>query len=301
MSTTFQQQAASLPIECVARRPLHLLDRRRQYSRLLRNGILASKTPDAHGNRWEVTTDTQSHVRGASPRGLFFTVQRSTLKNHSLGRTCIASTGIPVGTSTEVRYTEDVRNAVQMLYSISSSKLHHTSGQWCIVTSNFLLFNIIIYRVSHNLLYSFTINSLHKKKHHKHPPSTYICHASVGTASQTSYICYKAVGLLPLAKNALHSSSNNNMLAELLWTRGVRGRVQGEHVDQFIIIILQCQKWIMTESGSANWNFQMYRHSVDQFIIILQCQKWIMTESGSANWNFQMYRHNGIILNQIIF
>ena len=32
-------------------------------------------------------------------------------------------------------------NAVQMLYSISSSKLHHTSGQWFIVISNFLLFN----------------------------------------------------------------------------------------------------------------------------------------------------------------
>ena len=46
-------------------------------------------------------------------------------------------------------------NAVQMLYSISSSKLHHTSGQWCIVTSNFLLFNIIIiYCLSHNLLSS---------------------------------------------------------------------------------------------------------------------------------------------------
>ena len=82
-------------------------------------------------------------------------------------------------------------NAVQMLYSISSSKLHHTSGQWCVVTSNFLLFNIIImYCLSHNLLCSFTINSLQNKTHHKHPPSTYICHASVGTASQTSYICY---------------------------------------------------------------------------------------------------------------
>ena len=55
-------------------------------------------------------------------------------------------------------------NAVQMLYSISTSKLHHTSGQWCIVTSNFLLFNIIIMHcLSHNLLCSFTINSLHKK------------------------------------------------------------------------------------------------------------------------------------------
>ena len=27
--------------------------------------------------------------------------------------------------------------------------------------------------------------------------------------------------------------------------------------------------------------------------IILQCQKWIMTEIESANWNFLMYRHNG--------
>ena len=55
-------------------------------------------------------------------------------------------------------------NAVQMLYSISSSKLHHTSGQWCIVISNFLLFNIIfMYCLSHNLLCFFTINSLHKK------------------------------------------------------------------------------------------------------------------------------------------
>ena len=56
-------------------------------------------------------------------------------------------------------------NAVKMLYSISSSKLHHTSGQCCIVTSNFLLFNniIIMYCLSHNLLCSFTINSLHKK------------------------------------------------------------------------------------------------------------------------------------------
>ena len=76
-------------------------------------------------------------------------------------------------------------NALKMLYSISTSKLHHTSGQWCIVISNFLLLNIIImYCLSHNLLCFFTINSLHKKTHHNHPPSTYICHASVGTASQ---------------------------------------------------------------------------------------------------------------------
>ena len=27
--------------------------------------------------------------------------------------------------------------------------------------------------------------------------------------------------------------------------------------------------------------------------IILWCQKWIITESESANWNFRMYRHNG--------
>ena len=27
--------------------------------------------------------------------------------------------------------------------------------------------------------------------------------------------------------------------------------------------------------------------------IILHCQKWIMTENESANWNFRMYRHNG--------
>ena len=27
--------------------------------------------------------------------------------------------------------------------------------------------------------------------------------------------------------------------------------------------------------------------------IILQCQKWSMTESESANWNFWMYRHDG--------
>ena len=88
-------------------------------------------------------------------------------------------------------------NAVQMLYSISTSKLHHTSGQWCIVTSNVLLFNIIIMHcLSHNLLCSFTINSLHKKNNHKHPPAL-ICHASVGTASQTSYICYLSSWVTP--------------------------------------------------------------------------------------------------------
>ena len=27
--------------------------------------------------------------------------------------------------------------------------------------------------------------------------------------------------------------------------------------------------------------------------IILWCQKWIITESEGANWNFQVYRHNG--------
>ena len=27
--------------------------------------------------------------------------------------------------------------------------------------------------------------------------------------------------------------------------------------------------------------------------IIFSCQKWIITESESANWNFQMYRHEG--------
>ena len=27
--------------------------------------------------------------------------------------------------------------------------------------------------------------------------------------------------------------------------------------------------------------------------ITLLCQKWIITESESANWNFRMYRHNG--------
>ena len=63
-------------------------------------------------------------------------------------------------------------NALQMLYSISSSKLHHTSEQWCIVISNFLLFNIIImYCLSHNLLCSFTINSLHKKTTISTPPA----------------------------------------------------------------------------------------------------------------------------------
>ena len=72
MSTTFEHQAASLPIECVARRLSRATTlarqlacaqavaiRRRQYSRLLRNDILASKTPDAHWNRPEVTTDAQ--------------------------------------------------------------------------------------------------------------------------------------------------------------------------------------------------------------------------------------------------
>ena len=56
MSTAFQQQAASLPIECVARRLSRATTlarqpacaqavaiRRRQYSRLLRNGILPLK------------------------------------------------------------------------------------------------------------------------------------------------------------------------------------------------------------------------------------------------------------------
>ena len=68
-------------------------------------------------------------------------------------------------------------NAVQMLYSFSSSKLHHTSGQWCIVTSNFLLFNIIImYCLSHN-----TINSLHKKPTISTPPALmqFICRHSI--------------------------------------------------------------------------------------------------------------------------
>ena len=27
-----------------------------------------------------------------------------------------------------------------------------------------------------------------------------------------------------------------------------------------LVIILQCQKWIMTENESVNWNFRMYRH-----------------------------------------
>ena len=156
MSTTFQQQPASLPIERVARRLSRATTlarqpvcaqavaiRRKQYSRLLRNGILASKTPDAQGNRRE---DTHSLLRSASPPGLFFTVQRSTLK-HNRGespsrlsviggallqerhssvrcacplsgiqrlslfgsRKCIAFTGIAVGTSTEVRYMEEAR------------------------------------------------------------------------------------------------------------------------------------------------------------------------------------------------
>ena len=91
-------------------------------------------------------------------------------------------------------------NAMQRLYSISSSKLHHTSGQWSILTSNFLLFKIIImYCLSHNLLCSFTISSLHKKTTISTLPRTYLCHASVGTASQTSvfnphYICFKQLG-----------------------------------------------------------------------------------------------------------
>ena len=63
MSTNFEHQAASLPIECVARRLFRATTlarqpacaqavaiRRKQYYRLLRNGIIASKTPDAHGN-----------------------------------------------------------------------------------------------------------------------------------------------------------------------------------------------------------------------------------------------------------
>ena len=28
-------------------------------------------------------------------------------------------------------------------------------------------------------------------------------------------------------------------------------------------------------------------------VITLLCQKWIITQSESANWNFCMYRHNG--------
>ena len=31
---------------------------------------------------------------------------------------------------------------------------------------------------------------------------------------------------------------------------------------------------------------------IDLGYLLLWCQKWIITESESANWNFQMYRHN---------
>ena len=111
-------------------------------------------------------------------------------------------------------------NAVQMLYSISSSKLHHTSGQGCIVTSNFLVFNIIImYCLSHNLLCSFTI-TLSTKKTIISTPSTYICHASVGTASQTSYICYISSWFAPARQNALHSSSWRAGASQLNHTTG---------------------------------------------------------------------------------
>ena len=106
-----------------------------------------STPPPPHGYGLDCT-DMQSHLRSAPHRGLFFTVQRSTLKNHSQRRQSLplvryqrcastgkipfgtlrlsvvrnsevfrysgaenvfASTGITVGTSTEVRYTENVR------------------------------------------------------------------------------------------------------------------------------------------------------------------------------------------------
>ena len=153
MSTTFQQQAASLPIECVARRLSRATTlagqpacaqavaiRRKQYSRLLRNGILASKTPDAQ----EPLRSNYRHAQSSSPCSLFFTVQaqkppagekapptcplsevrfyrKDTVQYAALvrcpefrgcplfgSRKCIASTGRAVGISTEVRYTEEV-------------------------------------------------------------------------------------------------------------------------------------------------------------------------------------------------
>ena len=87
-------------------------------------------------------------------------------------------------------------NAVQMLYSISSSKLHHTSGQWCIVTSNFLLFNIIImYCLSHNLLCSFTINFLHKKATISTPQHLYMpCICRHSTTDIIHLLYYKQLG-----------------------------------------------------------------------------------------------------------
>ena len=70
-------------------------------------------------------------------------------------------------------------NALQMLYSISTSKLHHTSGQWCIVISFSIKLLCIVFLIAYYVLSlltlstkkTFTINSLHKKNHHKHPPA----------------------------------------------------------------------------------------------------------------------------------
>ena len=93
--------------------------------------------------------------------------------------------------------TRPAVNALQMLCSVSSSKLHHTSGQWCIVTSNFLLFNIIImYCLSHNLLCFFAQLTLSTKKtHHKHLHHLYmpcICRHSI---TQLQLIWYRVVSM----------------------------------------------------------------------------------------------------------
>ena len=110
-------------------------------------------------------------------------------------------------------------NALQMLYSISSSKLHHTSGQWCIVTSNFLVFNIIMYCLSHNLLCSFTINSLHTKKSiistPKHLYMPCICRHSI---TDIIHLLYKQLGCSRSPKmRCIHLVYYGNAL--LLFTR----------------------------------------------------------------------------------
>ena len=56
------------------------------------------------------------------------------------------------------------------------------------------------------------------------------------------------------------------------------------------------------KQNKKNWRIELFAHISGPILtyiltlaIILWCQKWIIiiTESKSANWNFQMYRHNG--------
>ena len=56
----------------------------------------------------------------------------------------------------------------------------------------------------------------------------------------------------------------------------------------------EAEKWTFCHISHASGPILTIRYTcILTLAIILWCQRWIISESENANWNFRMYRHNG--------